>query len=129
MRREWIICIIVIFIVTVTNIITQNYTNKSVEYINDKLGVLKEELMKETVEKEKVEEQIEDITKIWKDKYEKLAYFIEHDELEKAETELTSLSAYINIEEYQEGIPELEKSIFVLNHIKEKFKLNIKNIF
>lgn len=129
MRKEWIICIIVIFIVTVTNIITQNYTNKSVEHINDRLGVLKEELMKETVEKEKIEEQVEDITKIWKNKYEKLAYFIEHDELEKVETELTALSAHIDIEEYQEGIPEVEKSIFILNHIKEKFKLNIKNIF
>ena len=51
------------------------------------------------------------------------------DELEKVETELTSLSAYIDIEEYDHGVPELEKGIFILNHIKEKFKFDIKNIF
>lgn len=129
MRKEWIICIIVILIVAVTDIITQNYTNKSVECIDDKLEVLKEELMKEEVQHEKVEEQMQDVIKNWKEKYKKLAYYIEHDELEKVETELTSLSAHIDVEEYEDGVPELEKSIFILNHIKEKFKFDIKNIF
>lgn len=129
MRKEWIICIIVILIVTVTDIITQNYTNKSVECMDDKLEVLKEELMKEEVQNKKVGEQMQDVIKTWKEKYKKLAYYIEHDELEKVETELTSLSAHINVEEYEDGVPELEKSIFILNHIKEKFKFDIKNIF
>ena len=65
----------------------------------------------------------------WREIYNKLAYFIEHDELEKVETELTSLESYIKTEEYKHGVPELEKGIFILNHIKEKFKLDIKNIF
>ena len=67
--------------------------------------------------------------KNWREKYEKLAFFIEHDELEKVETELTELTAYIKIEEYEEAINPLETSIFILNHIKEKFRLNMKNIF
>lgn len=129
MRKEWIICIVVIFIVAITDIITQNYTNKSVEFLDDKLEGLKEELVKEGVEKDKIEEQMKNVMKIWKEKYEKLAYFIEHDELEKVETELTSLNAHIEVEEYEDGVPELEKSIFILNHIKEKFKFDVKNIF
>ena len=129
MRKEWIICFIVIFIVAITDIITQNYTKKSVEVIDSKLEVLKEELEKEEIQKEKLEEQMQDVMNIWKEKYEKLAYYIEHDELEKVETELTSLNAHIEVEEYEEGVPELEKSIFILNHIKDKFKFDVKNIF
>ena len=129
MRKEWIICIIVILIVIVSNIFTQNYTKESVEFMDKKLETLKESLLKEEVEKENVKEEMEDVMKDWKERYEKLAYFIEHDELEKVETELTSLKANIQLEQYEEGIPDLDKSIFILNHINEKFKMNIKNIF
>ena len=129
MYKEWIICIIVILLVVITNIITQNYTENSVEFMNGKLEVLKEELLKEELEKKNVQNQMEDVMNKWKEKYEKLAFFIEHDELEKVETGLTSLKANIEVEQYEECIPDLEKSIFILNHIKEKFKFNIKNIF
>lgn len=129
MYKEWIICFIVIFSVITVDIITQNYTDKSVQVIGDNLEILEEELKKEEVDKQKLEEKMEEIISVWKEKYEKLAYFIEHDELEKVETELTSLKAHIGVEEYEDGVPELEKSIFILNHIKDKFKLDIKNIF
>lgn len=129
MRKEWIICGIVIFLVIIINIITQSYTNKSVEIMDAKLETLKEKLEQEEIEQKVIQEEMQDLMKDWKERYEKLAYYIEHDELEKVETELTSLQANIEIEEYQQGVPDLEKSIFILNHIKEKFKLNIKNIF
>lgn len=129
MRKEWIICGIVIFLVIIINIITQSYTNKSVEIMDAKLEALKEKLEQEEIEQKVIQEEMQDLMKDWKERYEKLAYYIEHDELEKVETELTSLQANIEIEEYQQGVPDLEKSIFILNHIKEKFKLNIKNIF
>lgn len=129
MRKEWMICIIVIFLVAVTNIITQNYTNKSVETMDQKLESLKGKLTEEEIEHQEVEEEMQNVMQHWKKRYETLAYYIEHDELEKVETELTSLQANIQMEQYEEGVPDLEKSIFILNHIKEKFKLNIKNIF
>lgn len=129
MHKEWIICFTIVIFVVIINIVTQNYTNKSVEYINNKLETLKNELIKEEIEKKNVEEQIKDIMKEWKRKYEVLAYFIEHDELEKVETELTSLKANIQVEEYEQGVSDLDKSIFILNHIKEKFRFEIKNIF
>ena len=129
MRKEWIICIVVVIVVVIVNIITQNYTKKSIEFMNEKLEAFKVNLLKEEKEQEKIEEEMKDIMKEWKKKYEKMAYYIEHDELEKVETELTSLNAHIDIEEYEDGMPELEKSIFILNHIKDKFKFDIKNIF
>lgn len=129
MYKEWIICFIVIIVIVIANIITQNYTKNSVDIMDKKLEELKQELIKEEIQKEKIEEKMQEVMNIWKEKYEKLAYYIEHDELEKVETELTSLNAHIEVEEYEEGVPELEKSIFILNHIKDKFKFDIKNIF
>lgn len=129
MRKEWLICIIVIFLVAITNIITQNYTNQSIETMDLELENLKEKLIQEQVEQKEVQNEIQGIMEHWEQRYDTLAYYIEHDELEKVQTELTSLKANIEVEQYEESVPDLEKSIFILNHIKEKFKLNIKNIF
>lgn len=128
MTKELIICIIIIILVVGFNIITQSYTTKSVEEINESLENLKEKL-EENINKEELQISMNNIMDNWKKKFNILAYFIEHDELEKAETELTALKANIEVEEYEQAIPELEKTIFILNHIKDKFKLEIKNVF
>ncbi len=129
MYKEYLICLLVILLVVGFNILTQNYTTKSIETMNEKLETLKQDLAKEEVQKEEVEGKMEEIQNTWQKKYQMLAFFIEHDELEKVETELTSLRAHIAIEEYHEAIPELEKGVFILHHIDDKFKLDIKNIF
>ena len=129
MHKELIICIIVILTVIVVNVITQNYAQEAVETMAEKLNNLEEVLEKDEMAKEKIQADLDDVIQNWREKYENLAFFIEHDELEKVETQLTSLKAHIKIEEYEEAIDPLETSIFILNHIKEKFRLNMKNIF
>ena len=79
--------------------------------------------------KEDLENQINSILDEWNSRYQKLAYYIEHDELEKVKTELISLKANIDVEEYKQGMPDLDKCVFILDHIKEKSSLQIKNIF
>ena len=95
MRKEWIICIVVILIVLVANIITQNYTKDSVEYMDKKLEVLETALLEKEVEKEKVQEEMDNVMQDWKNGYEKLAYLIEHDELEKVETNFIAGKSFI----------------------------------
>ena len=129
MTKEWIICIIIIILIVSLNIITQNYTKRSVEQINQDLEQLKEQLEEENPNKEELQENMEKIMNNWHKKFNILAYFIEHDELEKAETDLTGLKANIEVEEYEQAVSELEKTIFILKHIKDKFRLEIKNIF
>lgn len=46
MWKESIICVIIIIAIIVGNYITQNYTVQSVESINGKLGILRDELSK-----------------------------------------------------------------------------------
>ena len=128
MYRELIICIIIILIILIVNVFAQKYAKESVEIMDEKLNVLRDDLRKEE-SKGKIESKMEDVINTWKDRYEKLAFFIEHDELEKVETELTSLKAQISVDKKEDSIEPLERSIFILNHIKEKFRLNMKNIF
>ena len=129
MYKELIIIIIIIALVIVGNIITQNNTNKSVEAINDELKIFREEILKQTIGKAEIEEHIEKINNTWEEKFEKLAYYIEHDELEKASSELTKLKADVETENYDFAIENLDNCVFILEHIKDKSALKIVNIF
>lgn len=129
MRKELIICSIVIIFVIVANIFTQGYTRKTIEDLVGKLQELRQKLLEDNIDKNKIEDEMKNIMSAWANYFNKLAYFIEHDELEKAETELTTLKANIEIQEYEEGVLDIDKTIFILNHIKEKFRIEIKNIF
>lgn len=127
MYKELCVIIIILIFIFSFNIITQNYTKESVQIMNDKLNSLKESIL--TEEDEKAVSLVEEVLNDWKERKGKLEYYIEHDELEKVETELMSLKGNIEIEKYKEGVIDIQKSMFILNHIKEKFAFRIQNIF
>ena len=129
MYKEIIICSIVIIIVVGLNILTENYTKESVALMTGNLEDLKKNMISEEQNEEDLNNQIEDIVNNWNERHKKLAYYIEPDELEKVETELVSLKGNIEVKEYEQGIPDLNNCIFILEHIKEKTALQIKNIF
>ena len=129
MKKELIICSAIVIAIILGNILTQGYTKEVVLYMDEELENLKEDLLQEEVDTEKVAGKITNIREEWEKRHQKLAYFIEHDELEKVETELSSLQANIETKEYKQGIPDLQKCIFILDHIKDKSSLQIKNIF
>ncbi len=129
MYKEIIICSIVIIIVISLNILTENYTKESVALMTGNLENLKENMISEKQNEEDLNNQIDDIVDNWNEKYKKLAYYIEHDELEKVKTELVLLKGNIEVKEYEQGIPNVNNCIFILQHIKEKTALQIKNIF
>ena len=127
MYKEIIIIIVVIALVIGLDIITNNYTKETVKLITEELNFLKEYILEEN--KEKAELQMQNVEDKWEERYEVLAFYIEHDELEKVETELTSLNAFLSVEEYEECISELDTTIFILNHIQEKEEFNFRSIF
>lgn len=132
MWKETIICIIIVIAIIIGNVITQNYTVESVREISSNLDELKNQILKvekENGNKEEVNEKIKKVRSQWESRHDKLAYFIEHDELEKVETSLTGLSSFIETEEYTEATSELDKSNFILKHIEEKYAFNLENIF
>ena len=131
MTKELIISIIIVVLIFVGNAITENYTGESVDETKKSLSDLREEIIKneDQIDFNIAKEKIDKIHEQWDSRYEKLAYYIEHDELEKVKTELTGLRGYIEKEEYSEAVPELDKSVYILEHIKDKTALNLKNIF
>lgn len=129
MFKELVICIIIVALIFVGNIITQNYTNISVDITSEELNKLREEIIKEEVNSEISNEKIGEIYNKWNNRHKNLAYYIEHDELEKVETDLSALKGYIEIEEYKEAVAELDRTVYVLQHIKHKNIFSLENIF
>lgn len=131
MTKELVISIIIVVFIFVGNAITEDYTKESVDETTQSLAILREEIIKNEneVDIQLAKTKIDDIYEKWNLRHEKLAYYIEHDELEKVKTELIGLKGYIEKEEYTEAVPELDKSVYILEHIKDKTAINLKNIF
>lgn len=129
MYKELVISIVVVALVVIGNIITQNNTIEAVSQISGELTLLREEMEKENVDQEKSQKQMKNVEEIWKKRYKLMAFYTEHNELEKVQTELTKLKADIHMEEYAQGVENLESCIFILEHIKDKSALKVVNIF
>ena len=128
MKKELIICIIIVSIVIIGNIVTQRNTETYLKEMETQLTELKIEIEKQSSQ-EKVYGKIKEIKNKWDDMQETLAYYIEHDELEKVETQIFLLKGDIEAKIYEDTFAEIEKCIFILEHITDKTALNIKNIF
>lgn len=126
--KEIIISTIVIICIIVGNRVTQNYTNYATESTSKELSELKESMITGK-DKNNLKNKIDTIHEDWDKKYEKLAYYIEHNELEKIESGLTLVRSYIETEENSESIGKIDETIYLLRHIEDKNKFNLKNIF
>lgn len=131
MGKETVICIIIVILIVIGNVVTQNYTIDSVRELTNKLTEVKSELSQNEsdISKDNIKEKIKEVEDSWNCKHDKLAYFIEHDELEKVDTNITALKSFIETNEYTEAVSELDKSVFVLKHIEAKYDFSLENIF
>ena len=134
MLKEFIICTIILILIFVGNGITQGYSRSSIENINEKLAILREEMNQEEMNQEEInEEEIgkhqEEIDKQWEEMFSKLAYYIEHEELEKVSRNLENIKTYIDLKEYDNATKEINEVIYILNHIEDKYSFNLQNIF
>ena len=127
MYKEVIICIVVVISIISLNWYLQDYTKTSVTNISDDLNSIKNDLKEEN--KDKINEKMKKLNEKWNEKYKALAIFIEHDELEKVETNLVALEGYIEVSDYNMGINEINKGVFVLKHIAEKYDFSLVNVF
>ena len=127
MYKELIVCTVIIVIIVTLDIFLQNYTKNSTMEIEGRLSKIKECI--ENKDMDTQEKELDMLDDIWEDKHNKLAYYIEHDELEKVETQIYAIKGFYEAEKYDEILPEAEKCTFILKHIEEKNKLSIKNIF
>ena len=132
MKKEIIISIIVITMVIIGNIVTQNNTKKTVAKLNEKLANLKNSLIdviddnkKKDENYLKYKEKSSDIRNRWDEMQELLSFYIEHDELEKVETQLAVINGQMESKLYDEAVVEIERCKFILEHIADKTAFKI----
>ena len=129
MKKEIIICTLIITIVLIGNYITQKYTEESLQKLSQDLYEIKDKIKKGEKDKNALEKSIKETENEWKQRKFKLAYYIEHDELEKIETNMTSMKSFVKTKEYTNSINEIDTAIFIFNHIKDKYNFTLENIF
>ena len=132
MYKDWIIIVILVISICTGNVWMEKSTKTSVDGMEQRLNTLKETCLGVIEEKKSVQDipqQLEDAKQYWETQYAKLAFFIEHNELEKVNTQLAQLEGNVLVEDYEQAIPNVENCSFVLYHIKEKNRFAFKNIF
>ena len=129
MLKETLISLFSIILIVVGNNVTQNYAKETMDDIFNQLQELRQIETQEEVNNEEAKSKADEIYNNWEEKYTKLAYFIEHDELEKVEDGLTQIRSNIEVEQHEEATVQLDSTMFILSHIEDKLSFKLENIF
>ena len=109
MKKEFSIIIFLFVIVVLTHMFTQKNTRNFLNSIILDLESIEKDIFNNNIEKDNLSEKIDNIYSKWKEQYKYLAYYIEHDELEKLENEMISQGFK---PEYFEEVKKLRGSLF-----------------
>lgn len=129
MYKELVISIVIIVAIVLLDVGTLKYTNMAIDETIKELSEIKETMKNSDNDHDKTITRVNEIYEKWNNYHDKLAFFIEHDELEKVETDFVAAKSYLKNKQYDLADAEIEKTIFVLEHISDKYDLNLENIF
>ena len=125
MRKELIICFIIIISIVVGDVLLQKYTEKSLGNLNGKLLEFKIDAEKNNdFNKEKLKE----INKEWEKNFKSYTCYLEHDELEKVKTQLVIIESGIKMDDRKFVFEEISRTIYIIDHIKTKHMLQLDSI-
>lgn len=129
--RDIIIMIAIIAIILSGDMLMKNYLNPATDEIIAKLEELKQNTIKakETEDRSEIKEQIKEVEHIWNDHLEIWSTIVMHQELDNIAQPLARARLNINDGNLEDALQEIETTIFYLNHVKEREKFNLKNIF
>lgn len=122
--REYVILLLIIVFVISIEIITDNITHRSISDINSKI-----EDLEKSLETDEAKSKISDLCSSWKSEEDKLAFYLEHDELEKVGVLVDNVKSDIENDNIEDVNQEIDEIKFLLEHVKQKQKLELKNIF
>ncbi len=122
--KEYVILFFIIVFIISIEIITVNITKNFLSEINNKI-----EEVEYSIESDENKKKIDELSELWKNKENKLEYYMEHKELEEISAKIRNAKSNIendNIDEAKEQIDEIK---FRVEHIKNIQKVNMRNIF
>lgn len=127
--RETIIIIIILIIIFGGAYYTQNFLNNSSDNLVSKLETLKTGIEDRNITEDDMKNKSDEIYGEWEDINKKWSIIVLHDEIDLIETSLIRMKSKIKTGSIDESMEDLDTSIFLLKHIKEKEKTSLKNIF
>ena len=127
--KEFTIIFIILIIIVGGAIYTNNYLNDSSQKIVSMLEDLKQKVGHKENNMEELKTEVEKVYNEWENTEKKWAFIVLHSELDLIETSFVKMKAQIEEGELKKSMEEIETSIFLVNHISEKEKFCLKNIF
>ena len=129
--KELIGIAIIIIIVTYSSFVLQKYLEKTSDEILAKLDNLKTEIKLAQVlnDSTKVKEISNSILEKWEEISEIWSTIVIHQELDNIKLSILEVNGAIESGSFDDAIEEIDKTIFLAGHIKEKESFRLKNIF
>lgn len=125
--KQIVSILILLAIIIILDTVTLFNTDNSIKILDHDIERLKSSIEEE--KKNEIDSNMKNLENNWRKCKESLSFYIEHDELEKVETEIVAFKSNIEVEEYETASEQIAKAKFILEHIAEKNKLKLKNIF
>ncbi len=129
MYKEIVVCILVVILIISMDLISNNYTKKVFSNLNESLGILRNEMMEENKDKNKINDEMKNVEQKWNEHLNILSCYIEHNELEKVARQITVIKGNADMEEYGQAVPQLDECVYIINHIVDKERLLVRNLF
>ena len=129
MHKEIIISVIIVICIFTLNYLTHKYTKDSLDTFSSNCDEIREELLKNEHEKEQLMQKTNEIIENWNNRSDTLAFYIEHNELDKVDTYLSTLKGNIETEEYTRAVENIDLCKVSLERLDEKSAFLLKNIF
>ena len=125
--KEIIISISIILSILILDIASQNYTKRAIEDMNNCISTFKDQI--NNADAETLQKSVDNINTKWKEYNKKMSLYIEHNELEKVETYLAGYKNYVYAEDKEVVFKDIDQTEFMLEHISNKYRFTLENIF
>jgi len=125
--KEYVIITVILIIVFYSDYITSKSLGDVVIWMRDGITSI-ENKMNENKEAE-AQEEFYRLEERWKKDTDKLALFVEHNELEKVSSDIVVIESNFETDEIDKVLENIAELKFLLEHIEEKNQLKLKNVF
>ncbi len=123
MKKILIVCILIVFIIILSNHLIKKRILNDFDYSIYILNTIDEQKNNEIKRNE-----IDKLDSIIEDKYLLMAFYIDHVELEKIKSQIVILKAGIDESDESFLHEEIQRTIFIINNLKQKNDLKLENI-
>ena len=124
MKKILIICFVTVISIIVGDIFLQRFVDSTFDQMSSNL-----EKMDGYVDNaEECKRQLDELDASWEKNFLKMACYLEHDELEKVKTQIVVIRAGIEADDKMFVHEEINRAIYIIQHIKEKESFRLDNI-